>query len=652
MSSRISKTEIPSATRFRDTVTGTALNIGVLAVIALSLTANAIENVTPKVADALVPPPPGSVTFNGWIGDALATCKQGRLLGQSVPDLVGPFAVREEDRKWRGEFWGKWYTSAALAYRYQADPKLRTILDEAVRGLIATQTPDGSITTYKPACEFAHWDTWGRKYTLLGLLAYYELTGDAPTLAAARRHADYVLAHFGPGKADIATNGNWTGMAASSILEPMVLLYRTTGEPRYLQFAEYIVNSWAGSQGPDLVRKALAGTAVFKMFPGPDPTKKGYEGGGQSKAYEMMSCYEGLVELHRVTGEPKYLAAARNVFANIRDTEITIIGSGSSRERWCNGRVRQAESVAEWMETCVTVTWIKFAAQLLRLTGDPLYADEIERSAYNPLLAAQKDDGTWWCHYNPLEGPRSPAPEQCAMHANCCVANGPRGLMLLPELAVMNSSAGPVINLYEAGTAMLKEARIEIQSDYPRANVVEIAVQPPAPASFTVSLRIPAWSRATKLEVNGKPVTDVQPGTYARLSRTWKQGDKVRLTLDFTVRCEKEPGSSGRVAIMRGPVVFALDRRLSQPLPDCGAGTLVVETDGTVNAAQVTSGLPAGIHMALDVPLAADGKQVVLRFCDYASAGHTWAEDSTLRVWLPQPLNMADPFAGLTPAKK
>ena len=560
-----------------------------------------------------------------------------------MPDLVRPFAVREEDKMWRCEFWGKWFTSAALAYRYQADPKLHAILDEAVTGLLATQTSDGGITTYKPAAEFSNWDTWGRKYSLLGLLAYYDLTGDAKTLDAACRHADRVLKQFGPDKADIAANGWWTGMAASSILEPMVLLYRRTGDERYLRFAEYIVQSWEGPKGPDLVRKALAGTAVFKMFPGPDPKQKGYMGGGSSKAYEMMSCYEGLVELHRVTGEPKYLEAAQKVFASIRDTEITFIGSGSNWERWCNGRARQIEPLPEWMETCVTVTWIKLAAQLLCATGDPRYADEIERSVYNALLGAQKDDGTWWCHYNPLEGRRRAAPEHCKMHQNCCVANGPRGLMLLPTLAVMTSKDGPVVNLYEP----CKTTLLDIDSDYPRDNVVDITIHPPSPQHFTLSLRIPAWSRATKLEVNGKPVANVQPGAYVRLSRTWKQGDKVRLTLDFTVHCEKDPGGSGRVAITRGPVVFALDKRIANP--STGEGVVMAAADGSVKAVAVKTD---GVRITLDVPFDTGGKNSLLRFCDYASAGHTWAEDSMLRVWLPQPLNLADPFAGIAPKKK
>jgi hypothetical protein len=617
----------------------------------LAMAASTTDKVEPKVQDALAFAPPGSVQLGGWISQAMQACKQGRIMSQNTDDLVQPFAVREEDHLWRCEFWGKWFTSAALAYRYEADPKLRSILDTTVKGLVATQTPDEAITTYKPGAEFGAWDTWGRKYTLLGLLADYDLTGDAGVLEAARRHADCVVRHFGPGQYDIVTNGWWSGMAASSILEPMVLLYRRTGDVRYLEFSDYIVRSWAEPKGPDLVRKALAGTAVFKMFPGPDPTLPGYMSGGSSKAYEMMSCYEGLVELYRVTGKPEYLEAAKKVFASIRDTEITILGSGSSWERWCNGRMRQAQPVPEWMETCVTVYWMKLAGQLLRVTGDPAYADEIERSAYNALFGAQKTDGSWWGHYSPLEGVRGPAPDQCDMHMDCCVANGPRGLMLLPELAVMSADAGPVINFYETATATMplrsgKTVRLDIQSDYPDPGVIGIVVQPQLAEKFTLSLRIPAWSRTTKVEVNGKSVKGIQSGTYTRLTRNWKAGDKVRLFMDYSVQLASDPGGSGRVAITRGSVVFALDKRLSEPLAGGGKGVVLANASGVVKAVEVKRGLPAGVRMALDVPFDMEGKRVILRFCDYASAGQTWTPDSEFRVWLPQPLNLAAPFEG------
>ena len=474
----------------------------------------ATKSVEPKpmVNDALTPLPAGSIQLSGPIGDAIETCIQGRIYKQSLPDLLGPFEERPETRLWRSEFWGKWFTSAVGAYEYQSTPELKEVVDRAVKGLMATQTDDGYIGTYQKSAELEGWDVWGRKYVLLGLLAYYDATGDQTALDAACREADYTMSQIGPGKRDIVKLGMWTGMAASSILEPVCLLYRRTGEKRYLDFAQYIVNQWKEPAGPDLIGKATREMAVYDMFPKPKKVMKDYGDGGQSKAYEMMSCFEGLTELHRITGQEEYIDAVKKVFDNIDATEITVLGSGSNWERWCNGHVRQTEPFHEWMETCVTVTWVKFATQLLRLTGDPAYADRIERSAYNALLGAQKGDGTWWSHSNPLVGYRGPAPEQCSMHMNCCVANGPRALMLLPKLAVMQGETGPTVLFYENGTASVplasgKKLQLQIQGDYPYKNRVEIQVQPEAAETFTLSLRIPAWSQQTQLEINGEKVS-------------------------------------------------------------------------------------------------------------------------------------------------
>lgn len=610
----------------------------------------AAEPVTPAASDALAPLPSGSVRLTGPMGDAIQTCIQGRIRGQSIPDLIRPFAERPETELWQTEFWGKWFTSAAAAYCYQPEPELRAIIDRAAKDLMATQTPDGYIGTYKKASELSNWDVWGRKYVLLGLLAYHDATGNAQAIDAARREADYTIGQIGPGKADIVKLGWWTGMAASSILEPTVLLYRNTGEKRYLEFAQYIVNQWKEPGGPDLLGKALNGVTVFKMFSGPDKSLEGYAAGGQSKAYEMMSCYEGLLELYRITGQPEYLEAVKKVFHDIDATEITILGSGSSWERWCSGHTRQTEPLPEWMETCVTVTWIKLAAQLLRQTGDPLYADRIEQSVYNALLGAQKTDGTWWSHYNPMKGPRSAAPEHCNMHQNCCVANGPRGLMLLPTLAVMKGSAGPVVEFYESGTAKVpsasgKTVQLEVKGDYPRRPDVDILVQPESPEAFTLSLRIPAWSRKTKVEVNGQEVPGITPGSYAKLERTWAPGDRVHVTFDMAVRVVKDPGGSGQVAVVRGPVVLALDKRITQPAPGVAA-TIKADPQGIVEAIEVRDGVPDGIRSVFDIPCTtSDGKTILVRMCDYASAGRTWSDESALRVWLPQPLNLDSPFA-------
>jgi DUF1680 family protein len=229
---------------------------------------------------------------------------------------------------------------------------------------------------------------WGRKYVLLGLLAYYDLTGDKVVLEAAKRHADAVLAEIGPGNKDILSLGMWNGMAASSILEPIVVLYRRTGEKRYLDFAEYIVGRWEDRKFSE---RALAGGAPYH------------------KAYEGMSCIEGLCELYRVTGEKRYLEVSIALSRYIIEKELFVSGSGSSGEKWFGGRTKQIKRIGKPMETCVMATWMKLCYQLLRLTGDPTWADEMERTTYNALLAPLKTDGSWWCYFTPLQGARRPS---------------------------------------------------------------------------------------------------------------------------------------------------------------------------------------------------------------------------------------------------
>ena len=392
---------------------------------------------------------------------------------------------------------------------YEPTPEYRVLLERSVRKLLATQDPDGYIGTRKPEHHLKGWDVWGRKYVLLGLIAGYDLTGNKTLLDAARRHTDSLIAECGPGKANIAALGypQFQGLPPSSVLEPVVLLYRRTGEPRYLEFAQHIVGQWSkpnalSPHGLRLIEDALAGKSVTQI--------------GFPKAYEMTSCFEGLCELYRLTGEKKYLQACINVANSIRQDELTVIGSGSSNEFWSGGRMKQTENIFRPMETCVTATWMKFCYQLLRLTGDSQYADELETSLYNALLGAMLPDGHWWTYFSGLSGERVPSFIQHANIADpsccgtsCCVLNGPRAVLLTSAWAVMADANGPVVNLYGRSTANLRlpsgnRMRLVQDTYYPAGAAVMIRVELDTSESFTLALRIPAWSEQTSLLVNGR----------------------------------------------------------------------------------------------------------------------------------------------------
>lgn len=597
------------------------------------------------IADVFAPSAPGQVRLGGSLGAALSASIRNQVMAQNIDRIVQPYRDKKEvgDGDWRCEYWGKWATSAALACRYEATPDHRDVLAKGVRELLATQDPDGYIGTRKPEHHLKGWDVWGRKYVLLGLLADYDVTGDKAVLAAARRHADSLIAECGPGKVNIAAIGyaNWKGLPPSSVLEPAVLLYRRTGEKKYLAFAEYIVGQWRkpnlwSPDGLRLIDDALAGKPAAQI-------------GGAPKAYEMMSCYEGLCELYRVTGSRSYLDAAVRLADSIFQDELTVIGSGSNHELWCGGRNKQGTKDQLVMETCVTVTWMKYCCQLLRLTGDPKYADALETSLYNALLGALTPEGHWWAYGSLLSGERVPSHvQQTDVGTCCCPANGPRALLLTPEWAVMAAAAGPVVNLYNPGAAEVRlpsgtRVRLVQATDYPAGETITLKVTPEKPEAFTLALRIPAWSARNTLRVNGeKRPGDARPGTYAKIERTWEAGDTVELRLDLRGRMLSDPAGKGFVALASGPLVLALDRRLC---PDKTPADLEVKpSEGstvtlTRNAAAAEK---AGVRLAFDVAFAAkDGTRHAITLCDYASAGNTWNGQSLYRIWLPQPLDCA-----------
>jgi DUF1680 family protein len=223
------------------------------------------------VADSLRAIPVGDVRLGGYLGEKIDLCIKNRIAAQDPEYLLTPFQQRKETSQWQTEFWGKWITSAIAAYRYAPEAALKKNIDQAVAGLLATQSADGYIGNYADSAHLKQWDVWGRKYTLLGLLAYYDLTRDKRTLAASRRLADHLLTEVGPGKADIVKTGNYRGMPSSSVLEPILLLYNRTGENKYLDYAKYIVQQWETPDGPKLISKALDGVPVADRFP---PTRR------------------------------------------------------------------------------------------------------------------------------------------------------------------------------------------------------------------------------------------------------------------------------------------------------------------------------------------------------------------------------------------
>ena len=276
--------------------------------------------------------------------------------------------------------------------------------------------------------------------------------------------------------------------------------------------------------------------------------------------------------------------------------------------------------------------------QMLRLTGEPRFAEEIERSAYNHLLAAQKPGGEDWVYYTPLEGRK-----QYDAYTTCCHSSGPRGIALLPEAAAMMSDDdGIVINLYNTGviSTTLKSGKVTIDelTAYPIEGTVKFTVTPERNgAMFPLRLRIPSWCTESVLRINGRAVrAEPISGAYATVSRRWNRGDTVTLELKISARLAfGDHVNEGKAAVLFGPLVLALDAALNPNIGNPARAELATEDGRKLSLRAMAAKESGDTVFVTDGKLAGSQGAVPLYLTPYATAGQDGK--SRFEVWIARP---------------
>ena len=568
---------------------------------------------------------PGKVHQAGPLGKMLDLSIASRLKKVDYVNLVDPFRFRyENDNAWRCEFWGKVVRSAILSWCGNRDPELLQIIKSTVNDMLSTQTPDGCISSYPAEKQTSGWDVWGRKYVLLTLARYYNFVErDERIPEACSRLLSHLMTQLGPDAKDILDSGCHDGLASSSILDAVVEIWRITHEEKFLKYAEWIV-SRGGSKKHNIFKAVLEGVPPCEL--------------GNGKAYEMMSCFQGLAELYVETGKPEYLKAVKAFYEAVRDREIFITGVGGSKdpvgEFWNDTALRQLETdCGGFGETCVTVTWLHYCECVLRLTGDPQVADELERSLYNGILGGVDLDGASWVHVNPtpLAGIscKQSAPDQIGKcfkkpfdNHDCCRAQGPEGLAMSSYTAAFTRGDTLFVNFYEDaeiefGTPAGQTGKIRISGGYPASFNVRLELQLPQREMFTLALRIPAWSgKKTVVYHDGLKLFSrrlfgdgVQ---YFRFATEWQDGDSLVIRFDRNIRVLR---NADRTAVMCGPLVMVQDRRFGTPD--------AVLRDLDFELAEPPESCLAGL-------MNRHGQYLI----DYASAGKPFDPENTLCIWM------------------
>lgn len=524
-----------------------------LASVSLAAALEVPPAVKDKVQDRFVPVPFERQKIEGWIGARLDVNRSARLLQVDTGPLLAGYRQRPGKQTWIGEHLAKFIDAGVNAWAVSGDAKLKSAIDNAVLELIATQMPDGYLGTYLPEQRWRDWDVWAHKYNLIALLNYYRHTAYSPALDASRKMGDLLVKTFGEGEGQRnIVVGDWhRGMASSSVLEPVVMLYRYTGEPRYLEFARYIVRAWESPQGPKILSTLRSTGSVQKV--------------ANNKAYEMMSNFVGLADLYRVTGDRELLEGVETAWKDIVSNRLYVTGTTSWDEHFREDHVLRADNKdkeAGVGEGCVTVTWMQLNWHLLRLTGEAKYAEELERTFYNALAGSQHPVKGTVCYFTALNGRKEYGEvSQGVPGVSCCTSSVPRGVALVPAAIWGGLEKGIAVNLYTAGSARIDTpggpVTIAAKTEFPSDGSVVLEVAPERPAQFPVFLRVPRWATSFSARLKGRSYQGVA-GSYLVIDGPWP--GRVEISMDVTPRIiDAGPSYPGRVGIARGPQVLAAD---------------------------------------------------------------------------------------------
>ncbi|MGD9126718.1 MAG: glycoside hydrolase family 127 protein [Planctomycetia bacterium] len=486
---------------------------------------------TTLAADRMTPIDPATVKMDGETGRRFQATIDNNLMKLDIEKtFLQPFREKKQGKNKshtvRYVGLGKLIDASVSFAAQTKDPKVIALKDRLIRETIKTQMPDGYIGIFKPDHRIKeYWDVHEMVYIIHGLANDYRQFKNKTSLEAARKLADYLMKNRKP-----TDPPRLVGKLNAE--RAFLVLYQATGDKKYLDY----------------------GIASENLRKWSQPVS--------GHAYTFMDVCIAQLDLNQIEPNDKLPKQSRQVIDFLRTKDgLFVNGTCSRREGFGSDQIL-AGNVGE---TCATGYLIRMLHRMLCIDEDPIYGDIMERAIHNALFAAQLPDGRRLRYFTPLEGPRPVYPHD----HYCCPNNFRRIVAELPRMIYYRTKDGGLcINLYGPSSATIpmgdegkQPVKIRQETNYPNSGKVTIHVDPTRPAKFPLQLRIPAWAQKTKVTVNGSPIDQpVASGSFLRLDRQWKAGDRVELDMPMTWRLVRgRKAQKGRVAVLRGPLLFCLD---------------------------------------------------------------------------------------------
>jgi hypothetical protein len=508
-------------------------------------------------------------------------------------------AARQLDGPYKGQRYNdtdvyKAIEAASLALALAPDPALEAELDRVIAAIAAAQEPDGYIYPARtidpkhtpPGVGPERWSYLHTSHELYNFghlyeaaVAHFQATGKRTLLDVAIRNADLVCRTFGPA-------GRLEAPGHEEIELALAKLYRVTSDRKYLDQSKFFLDQRGRTHTvpphkfDEKDRFSIYNDLAYRQDHGPLVEQTRATGHAVRATY----AFAGMTDIATLLDDAPYARAVETLWRDVMARRVYLTGGlGSQGRTEAFGDDYQLPNGRAYAETCASIGGLLWYHRMFLRAGDGAFLDSFEQTLYNAYLSGVSMGGDAFFYQNPLEsdGRRE---RSTYFDVACCPANLARLMGQLPGLIYATRGDTLFVNLYVGSTAKASVAgrivAVRQESRYPWDGNIRVGIDPPSPATFTVSLRVPGWTRSEpmpgglyrfdkaiddipSLTVNGRAVPVRFTGGFTSMSRRWQRGDTIELRLPMPARRvlahEGVEEDRGKAAIQRGPLVYAIE---------------------------------------------------------------------------------------------
>jgi|KBSSwiStaDraftv2_1062776.scaffolds.fasta_scaffold27858_3 uncharacterized protein len=445
-----------------------------------------------------------------------------------------------------GHSFGQYVSGLARAYAVTGDDATRLKINKLVKGYGETLDPKAKF--------FVDYRLPAYTYDKLscGLIDAHEYAHD-PMAMDIHEKLTRAIAAYLPEKALSRAEQRsrphkdtaFTWDETYTLPENLFLAYQRSGKPLYL----------------DMAKKYLEDDTYF------NPLAEGNNVLPFEHAYSHVNAFSSAMQAYITLGSEKHLRAAKNGFEMIMKTQSFATGGWGPNEAFGEPGVGQlgdslSQTHASFETPCGAYGHFKITRYLLRVTKDARYGDSMERVLYNTILGAwpiQADGTSFYYSDYANTGKKVWYKDKWP----CCSGTFPQLAADYHVSTYLRSRDGVYVNLFTPSSVRWTDDGTKLQltqtTRYPFENKIEIQISASQPHEHTIFIRIPAWAKPDPVVmVNGRRVSSqVEPGSFAALRNTWKDGDRIQVELPMPLRLEAvDANHPNLVALVQGPLAL------------------------------------------------------------------------------------------------